>query len=467
MKKLGLILILILSIPVCAFSQNFSIKVNSHNLGYDSLHLQCFDGKKDFVNQISVSYSSNAVLKQKKELEPGIYRILGDSTRLFDFLISTKKQQNFNVTIQDKEHIVFDNNVENNNNQEYTKKITDFQRRFDEINQTFEKAQRTMPQYMIQTLADTLIAKADRLMADELAYKQKVMQDNKGTLLASIVKLSIETPPAPRNYYQNELLLRQYFASHFFDNYPFDDERMLNTPMTVFKMKEFAASLYQIDAYGGDTIMNRILTKAQISPQTYYAFFDNFEKVIGTLTSPYWTEELFLVMLRNALNYKDLEYSRKVRYTTQLEIHSKNRVGSQVPNIKLKMSNGDTTSLYDIESEYLLLYFQNPDCPTCTEVRAKLAANENLNKAIESGRIKVLTVYFEKDEALWLRYLKEKSNPKYLHAWEYELKIENEKLFDLRIIPYMFLLDKYKKVIKKDILFNEIDDYLRTLKIIQ
>ncbi|MCK9338808.1 MAG: DUF5106 domain-containing protein [Bacteroidales bacterium] len=465
LKKYTFFFLLMILTPFCSFSQNFNIKIISNNLTCDSLFLKGFDGKKEFTNLISISYRSTATLKQKGSLPPGIYRMCADTAQLFEFLISNTKQQTFVVNIDNNGKLIFQNNDENNHYIAYLEQIKIFNHRFQEINQTFEDAQKTMPQYMLQTLADNLIAKADQLTEEVTTYKQQLIKNNQGTLLASLVKLSFEIPPAPRHYYQNELLLRQYNATHFFDNYPYDDERVLNTPIAVFKMKEFAASLYMIDTQGGDTILNRVLTEAQISPTTYYAFFDHFEKIIGSLTSPYWSEDLFLVMLNNALNYNKLDDARKIRYSAQLETHSKNRVGSRVPNFKLMMSNGDTTSLYDIQAEYLLVYFQNPDCPTCSEVRQKLALNDDLNRAIDHGRLKLVTVYFEQDTVLWHRYLKEKSNPKYLHGWEYPHQIEDEKLFDLRIIPYMFLLDRDKKVIRKDILFNEISDYLRLLKI--
>ena len=87
------------------------------------------------------------------------------------------------------------------------------------------------------------------------------------------------------------------------------------------------------------------------------------------------------------------------------------------------------------------------------------------NRAIQSGKLKVVTIYFEQDEDLWQRYLKNKANPKYMHGWEFENRIEKEQLYDIRIIPFMFLLDKDKKVIKKDIYYNEISEYLKRYNI--
>ena len=48
----------------------------------------------------------------------------------------------------------------------------------------------------------------------------------------------------------------------------------------------------------------------------------------------------------------------------------------------------------------------------------------------------------------------------------YSGEIDKNTLFDLRAIPYMFLVDKDKKIIKKDLLYNEVSDYLKYFHII-
>ena len=99
------------------------------------------------------------------------------------------------------------------------------------------------------------------------------------------------------------------------------------------------------------------------------------------------------------------------------------------------------------------------------QVRARIANYPALNNAIDNGNLKVLTVYFENDKDVWANYLKNDANPHYLHGWNFDQTIENENLYDTRTIPYMFLLDKDKRVIKKDILVNEIEDYIQQLGI--
>ena len=122
--------------------------------------------------------------------------------------------------------------------------------------------------------------------------------------------------------------------------------------------------------------------------------------------------------------------------------------------------------MYDIQSDYTLLYLQHPTCPTCHQVRNRMKDFDKLNRAIESGKLKVVMVYFEDDPQVWSNYINSReANPKYLQGWNFDQTIDDQNLFDTRTIPYMFLLDKDKVVIKKDLLVNEIEPYIEYLRI--
>jgi cytochrome oxidase Cu insertion factor (SCO1/SenC/PrrC family) len=188
--------------------------------------------------------------------------------------------------------------------------------------------------------------------------------------------------------------------------------------------------------------------------------------VLGSNISPYKVEHTYIAMLKDALAYPKLDENRKRRYTRELGFVDKNHAGDTVPDFRLVLANGDTTTFYAIESEYTLLYLQHPTCPTCHQVRNRMKGFDKLNRAIESGKLKVVMVYFEDDPKVWDNYIhSSEANPKYLQGWNFDQTIDDKDLFDTRTIPYMFLLDKDKVVIKKDLLVNEIEPYIDYLKI--
>jgi len=402
------------------------------------------------------------VFKSKTALEPGVYLLKADTNDIVEILIPDKKSQKFKILLG-KDYIAFENSDENIKHTEYLVKKAEFAAKMKKIEKEYESTQKgSLPEYMKRNILGNLVEDARKTETEKSEYFKKLLEENKNTLFASVVRCDMELPPAPAACYQNPLMMLQYVADHTFDNYPFEDTRLLNSKIAADKIKQFGSTLYQFEGNDAEPFTTKLLKKlAQYDDDTYYFFFDNLERTIGSLKSPFWCENLYIIMLKDALARPNLENARSIRYKDQLGRLDKNLRGSILPNFKIMLSNDSITDLYSVESEFMILYFQNPDCPTCTDVRNRMAKMETLNKALATGRLKVLTVYFEEDEALWRRYLKDKANPAYLHGWDYLHEIENKELFDLRIIPYIFFLDKDKKVLKKDLLVNEIENYVK------
>lgn len=467
MKKILLLLVIALTGSVTAVAQNFTLTINSVGITADSVHFQAFDKTKGFHDTLALPYLPKVTIKQKASLQPGYYRVMRDTNLFFDLLISEEKKQAITVNIDSDGKIVFENSPENNNCLEYNRTTAGFMDEYIDLNRQYEEGQKSMPQYMLQTLAQNLSAQAEKIGIREDAYKQTVIDANPGTLLASIVAFSKELPKPPQEYYQRRDLLVKYYAEHAFDYYDFGDGRLATTPMFVERIREFCGQLLYITPGVSTELIEQLLTKAQANTQNYSAFYRWLEKSFGNLESPYYNEELYLTMLRNAMAYSGLEKELVNHCKSEFNLHNKNLAGDEISDFHVLWSDGTESKLTDVQSEFILLYFQNPDCPTCTEVRGKMAMNEELNKAIASGRLKVVTIYFERDEELWRRYLKEKANPKYLHGWDSKAEIDAGNLYDLRAIPFMFLLDKDKKILKKDLQYNELSDYLKYYRIIE
>ncbi len=446
-----------------SYAQGYDIKVSLTSQKYDSLHLKSFDGKKDFVDLQALPFAKTVTFKSKKALEPGIYLLAGDTVGITEILISDAKSQQFSI-VEKNEVLTFVNSPENEANQQYMAKMRDFEYRMYQLDQEFKEMQQSnLPQYMMQPFVDSLMARALRIGEEKAAYQQQASEQYKQYLLGSIIQSTMELPNPPREIYGNQFQMQMFICNHLYDHYAWHDERMMNTPIAVNKHKQFANMLYYLDAEAGAPYLQAALEAAHVNDKVYFNFFDKMEEVLGATKSLYRVEDLYILMLKDAIAYDKTDKVRKTRYEAELNHLDKNLNGSILPNFNLLMANGDTTTLYDIKSPYILLYFQHPECPTCRQVRGQLKDYPFLNKAIDEGKIVVLTVYFEKDKKVFDKYLKNEANPRWLNSWNYDNQIEQEELFYLVTIPYMFLIDKDKRVIKKDILYNEIEDYVKRL----
>ncbi len=445
------------------YPQAYKINVVS-DLFADSLYLQSYNKEKhSYQNFQSLKYQNNIDFQGKEPLAPGMYIIQRDSIVLVEIFVSDTKNQKFKITIKDNQ-IKFTDSPENEANQLYIKKMLDFKSQIQKLDDEFNELKKSnLPSYMLQPYVDTLVAKVEIIQNQKKDYQYNTIQKYQGTFFASVVKSTLEMATPPKEYYNNKTLYYTYIAQHNFENYVWADERLLNSPIPNNKFKYFAQVILQLDPEVVTPIVINILNQSKISKNHYYAFFDYLEVYFGSLTSPFRDEYLYIEMLKNALTYPQLDEARRTRYEYELGVINKNLRGTILPNFPLLMSTGDTTSLYDIQADYLILYFQNPDCPSCIELRNKMESMDHLKEALKSQKVKIITIYFEADDRIWRNYLKTSANPAYLHAWNYNQKIVQDNMFDTRTIPMLILVDKEKKVIKKDLMSNEIEQYIKMI----
>lgn len=476
-KALGLILLLTMMLLTEVSAQSFTLTVAGSHLKADTLRLQCiqrvklteehqrFEGEILYKDVASAACSPKTVFALKNGLEAGYYRVTADTTTLFELLVSEKKKQKITVTVESNGKSLFDGSEENSLYQKYLESQRQLSCSMDSLNRIFQNAQGTMPQYMLQDLAMRLSSQADELMKRHKDFCQQLTDKLPGSLLASLIQFDQPLSPLPSNISSNEQYLA-YSALHAFDNFPYKDGRMHTTPAAMNRLLAVCSNLFYMNPQHSPAIADTLLTRWQANAANYHAFFNVMENAFGTIGVSFWTEEIYLVMLRNALAYPQLEERRQNYYQQLYELQSKNLPGSQLPDIPILWSDNSRSSLHAVESEYTLLYLQNPDCHTCTAVRGYLATNPELDQAVKSGRLTVVTLYFEKDEQLWRRYLSTKADPRWRHGWDYQSKIESEQLFDLRAIPVIFLLDKDKKVIVKNLPHYDLSNALKAYGII-
>ena len=102
-----------------------------------------------------------------------------------------------------------------------------------------------------------------------------------------------------------------------------------------------------------------------------------------------------------------------------------------------------------MKAEKTLLLFYDPECDHCDEIVGKLQKDPLLNRRIAEGKMKVLAVYADGNIDLWKKDLP--SMPKNWTIVRDISRIQPLGLYILRAMPAIYLLDANKKVIKKEL----------------
>ncbi len=170
------------------------------------------------------------------------------------------------------------------------------------------------------------------------------------------------------------------------------------------------------------------------------------EQVLYEPNSPLRNDEIYLLFLESIIELPSLAESHKIRPRYLIDIVSQNRVGSPAADFGFTLSDDTESSLGQVEGDYIILFFSNPDCNDCKRVKGILS---NINEP----HITILSIYPDSDLELWRR---ESYPTHFVNARSWEVN----KLYDLKAIPTLYLLDSEHRVLLKD---GTIESIIATL----
>ncbi len=248
-------------------------------------------------------------------------------------------------------------------------------------------------------------------------------------------------PPDEKTTYLNE---------HYWDRFDFADTLFIAEADTAHMLTAFAvyAGRYVPDSLASES-MSRLMTKASASKRMFDYFMMLAETVLHDPNSPMRNDELYIPVLEAALRSDLLDEYEKMPYEYDLDMALRNRVGREAADFEYTLASGRSGRMHDITADYLLIFVSNPGCPMCRDVREQIAASPMLNELSERGTLKVLVIYPDDDLVAWREHLSDYPSA-WINAYDRGMTISKERLYDLKAIPSLYLLDADKRVMAKD-----------------
>ena len=176
---------------------------------------------------------------------------------------------------------------------------------------------------------------------------------------------------------------------------------------------------------------------------------ERFENLLYDPNSPYRNEEIFLHIAEYMSSYQGIDSISRVRFQQIANDCSLNRLGEVVTDFTYATLNDGESTLHSIKSDYVFLFFSNPGCNSCFNIIQSIKSSEKITRLQKEGRLTILNMYIDEDLENWIGYMKE--YPKnWINAYDPNISIKNNKLYSIRAIPSIYLLDKEKRAILKD-----------------
>ena len=304
---------------------------------------------------------------------------------------------------------------------------------------------------MIYACSSSKKAQIDTIGEDSLKQEQAILPD------------TFVLPYIPEEM-TNSDARAVYLVMHYWDRFDFSDETLTLRPeITEQAFVDYINILSYVPFDRTKESLNYTLRKAEANNTMYTYFGTLFDKYFYGANSPFRNEEFYIPVLQELVNSEILSETDKSRYRFQFEMVMKNRVGETANDFAYTLASGESQRMHSIKSEYLVLMFSNPGCSTCASVTDVLTKSPTINEAFSMNSpsrtmVTVLTVYPDADIDEWRSYLPQMP-ANWIHSYDKETTITKQKLYDIKAIPTLYLLDKDKKVILKDTSIEAIESF--------
>jgi thiol-disulfide isomerase/thioredoxin len=463
-------IVFIIILPLFSFiaegqiKKGYEISFNINGLSDSTVYLAYHMGDKQFVkDSVKISKSGSGVFSGTEPLPKGIYMIVLPGRKYFEMLISDA--QIFSVSCSFRDYfntLKFNGSAENTAFVDYQKKWVEMQEEAGKIYAGLQN-KKTSPDSV--RILSVLRKNQEEKMK---SYLHEVVNSNKGSLLAMLIKsiLPVEVPPLsippgtanPDSV--REIRTYLYNKDHFFDNIDLTDERILRTPILQGKLNVFFTNVVIQLADSINNEIDKIIRKTSGN-------YKIFQFVAVYLFNHFRESE---VMGHDAVMVKladDIYLSGKADWTTkewrdnlrkEVDRIRPNLIGQKGHDLVMDSFSGKFVSLYDINKDFTILYFWEPDCGHCIEATPKLKAY--YEKARNEG-IEVFAICTQSDKVKWEKYIRD-NQITWINGWDPKRQTNFDYYYNVQSTPTVYILDKNKVIIAKKLPVESIGSFIES-----
>jgi peroxiredoxin len=449
--------------------QDFSITMTLEGaLVGDTVLLQAYRPKREPIDTAFVQEGGKFTFHSDTLLSAGMYGI-GLGGYAFDLFISEGAPQAFSIQHNLNEgpaSIQFTGSPENQAWIEYIRFIQEKQMQRQQLQQRVQdNAERLDSTALLNAQMESLVQEVKNKWAEiESAYSGKMF-----ALFISSIR-EVEPPPftVADSVANQDSIYRDYyytfFREHFFDNYQFSSPYLLRMPFYTQALNTYFTRLVKSERPETIERIAWLLEKLEENKPLYRYTVRELYELYKNVPYPE-LEGLYLdvgekYIVGRPEMWDDASYVERV--DRAISVAKTNPVGEKATDLKLNDLSGNAVSLYDVQAAYTVLYFYNPECGACAEITPKV------HKAYQTCKdkgVQVFAVYVDRARDVWMNYVTENKYLDWLNVWDADETANIYGKYDLHAIPMIYLLDKDKVIIERDLDPNKLELWLSQLTV--
>jgi thiol-disulfide isomerase/thioredoxin len=457
--------ILVFLVPAYSFGQlksGYEIDVTIRGLQDSTVFLAYHLGDKQYIKDtIKLDRIGHGIVRGQEVLPEGIYMIVLPGKKYFELLISTGQHFTLNCSYSDYfSTLKFTGSQENSAFIEYQKKWLIMQQRAASLSKRVQNNKQNNDSLKV-------LGSIQRLQEENMkSYLKSVIKENNGNLLAILVKalLPIDVPEfsVPFGFANPDSVrwIRNYIYNkdHFFDNIDLTDERLLRTPILYARLDAFFTNVLIQSPDSINKEIDKLIQKCSGNHKIFQFvsvyLFNHFRESEIMGHDAVMVKLADDIYLSGKADWVSKEFKDDLR--KQIDLIRPNLIGKKAENIVMDSYKGIFVSLYDVEKDFTILYFWEPNCGHCKEATPKLKAYYDKRKDYS---MEVFAVCTTADKAKWTKYI-EDNKLTWINGWDPERSSHFDFYYNVQSTPIVYILDKNKKIIAKKLAVEEISSFI-------
>lgn len=488
MKSIFTFLILLSTFALTG--QTLKFKINGQK--DTTVHLIRYYGSKLFYADTAQIKGGFVEFNGKKQ-QPGMMAILLPEQKMFEFIYNNEEINIETTAPSFIETMKVRKSEENKVFIAYVQFISKQKIKASELSAKRDALDKDSPEYK------KLNEEIDALSKEVLTYQNDLIKNNPGKLVSKIVYMSmdVEVPETPKD--ENGKILDSnfrfnYFRNHYFDHIDMNNDALVNTPIFHNKLEYYFSNKMMVQHW--DTVIKYAYNLCdKLNPTS-----KTFEYCVSWVTSNYGKskqmgmDKVYTYMADKYYCSKNSAGKSPAFWMTEPKLDElcekistqKNLVmGVVPPNLILKDSTDQkwVNMFKDIDAEYTVLYFWDPECGHCKKITPKLQTLYEEKFKARNIEIYAVGKAVGDDFGKWKKFIRD-NKLKFINVAVTESmysaakvdarqfipqyttleSLNYQQTYDIYATPRVFVLDKDKKIIAKQISISQLEDLMDKLQ---
>ncbi|NQY12125.1 MAG: DUF5106 domain-containing protein [Flavobacteriales bacterium] len=435
------------------------IKIKVTGVNDTICFLANYYGTKQYYKDTAVvNEDGYAVFEGTDTLPGGVYSIILPGTRYFEFIID---DQHFTLETDTADYVSNMKVTGSKDNELFYKYLNLIKVKQVESKEIKDRITALEETHDSTAIYNEMLVNIDTKVND---IRNDII-DEGGDMFVSAMFKTMRDPVIPdflllSNGRRDSIAEFNYYKSHFLDEVDLSDTRLLRSPVLHKRVIRY---LDNVMIQKPDSLIKAIDLILEKTNGNY----DTFKYFTSYLTNHYEKSKIMgmeAIFVHMAFKYYLTGQADWVDSTQLSKIEERATIlrplllGNRVENLVLKDAIGMHRSIYEIKSDFTVLWFWDPDCGHCKEATPVL--NDIYNKHSRKD-FEVYAVGIMEEEGLekWQDFI-DANNLNWINVNDIERKVDLRKKYDIYSTPVLFLLDKNKEIMAKRVTVESLGEIL-------